>query len=80
MAVDNQIDAATGTVKLKAVFPSKNNTLFPNQFVTMKLKLERLDAAITILQSAVQRGTPGTYVYVVTAEKMPVCGRFSSAR
>ena len=35
----------------------------------MKLELERLDAAFTILQSAVQRGTPGTYVYVVTAEK-----------
>ena len=69
LAVDNQIDAATGTVKLKAVFPNKNNTLFPNQFVNMKLELERLDAAITIPQSAVQRGAPGTYVYVVTSEK-----------
>ncbi len=69
LAVDNQIDSATGTVKLKAVFPNKNNTLFPNQFVNMKLELERLDAAITIPQSAVQRGTPGTYVYVVTPEK-----------
>lgn len=69
LAVDNQIDAATGTVKLKAVFPNKSNTLFPNQFVNMKLELERLDAAITIPQSAVQRGAPGTYVYVVTAEK-----------
>lgn len=69
LAVDNQIDAATGTVKLKAVFPNKNNALFPNQFVNMKLELERLEAAITIPQSAVQRGAPGTYVYVVTAEK-----------
>lgn len=69
LAVDNQIDAATGTVKLKAVFPNKNSLLFPNQFVNMKLELERLDAAVTIPQSAVQRGTPGTYVYVVTAEK-----------
>ena len=69
LAVDNQIDAATGTVKLKAVFPNKNNALFPNQFVNMKLELERLDAAITIPQSAVQRGAPGTYVYVVTTEK-----------
>ncbi len=69
LAVDNQIDPATGTVKLKAVFPNKNNTLFPNQFVNMKLELERLDAAVTVPQSAVQRGTPGTYVYVVTAEK-----------
>lgn len=69
LAVDNQIDSATGTVKLKAVFPNKNNALFPNQFVNMKLELERLDAAITIPQSAVQRGAPGTYVYVVTAEK-----------
>ena len=69
LAVDNQIDATTGTVKLKAVFPNKNNTLFPNQFVNMKLELERLEAAITIPQSAVQRGAPGTYVYVVTPEK-----------
>lgn len=69
LAVDNQIDSATGTIKLKAVFPNKSNTLFPNQFVNMKLELERLDSAITIPQSAVQRGTPGTYVYVVTAEK-----------
>ncbi len=69
LAVDNQIDATTGTVKLKAVFPNKNNALFPNQFVNMKLELERLDAAVTVPQSAVQRGTPGTYVYVVTAEK-----------
>ncbi len=69
LAVDNQIDATTGTVKLKAVFPNKNNALFPNQFVNMKLELERLEAAITIPQSAVQRGAPGTYVYVVTAEK-----------
>ncbi len=69
LAVDNQIDSATGTVKLKAVFPNKNSTLFPNQFVNMKLELERLEAAITIPQSAVQRGAPGTYVYVVTAEK-----------
>ena len=69
LAVDNQIDATTGTVKLKAVFPNKNNALFPNQFVNMKLELERLEAAITIPQSAVQRGAPGTYVYVVTPEK-----------
>jgi membrane fusion protein, multidrug efflux system len=69
LAVDNQIDAATGTVKLKAVFPNKSNTLFPNQFVNMKLELERLEAAITVPQSAVQRGAPGIYVYVVTTDK-----------
>ena len=69
LAVDNQIDSATGTVKLKAVFPNKNNALFPNQFVNMKLELERLEGAITVPQSAVQRGAPGTYVYVVTPEK-----------
>jgi len=69
LAVDNQIDAATGTVKLKAVFPNKDSRLFPNQFVNTKLELERLDGALTIAQSAVQRGAPGTYVYVVTPEK-----------
>jgi len=69
LAVDNQIDAATGTVKLKAVFPNKSNRLFPNQFVNAKLELEQLDGALTVPQSAVQRGAPGTYVYVVTPEK-----------
>lgn len=69
LAVDNQIDAATGTVKLKAVFPNKASRLFPNQFVNAKLELEQLDGALTVPQSAVQRGAPGTYVYVVTPEK-----------
>ena len=69
LAVDNQIDAATGTVKLKSVFPNKASRLFPNQFVNAKLELEQLDGALTVPQSAVQRGAPGTYVYVVTPEK-----------
>ena len=69
LAVDNQIDAATGTVKLKAAFPNKASRLFPNQFVNAKLELEQLDGALTVPQSAVQRGAPGTYVYVVTPEK-----------
>ena len=69
LAVDNQIDAATGTVKLKAVFPNKSNRLFPNQFVNTKLELEQLEGALTVPQSAVQRGAPGTFVYVVTPEK-----------
>jgi len=69
LAVDNQIDPATGTVKLKAIFPNRNNRLFPNQFVNVRLELETLEGALTIPQSAVQRGAPGTFVYLVTPEQ-----------
>jgi len=67
-SVDNLIDTTTGTVKLKAAFPNKNLTLFPNQFVNVKLRLETIADALTIPTAAVQRGAPGNYVYVVQAD------------
>jgi multidrug efflux system membrane fusion protein len=63
--VDNQIDPTTGTVKLKAIFPNDDETLFPNQFVNAGLLLNTLHNATLIPQAGVQRGAPGTYVYVV---------------
>jgi multidrug efflux system membrane fusion protein len=65
LAVDNQIDAATGTVKLKAQFPNENHALFPNQFVNIKMNLDTLKSVTIAPSSAIQRGTPGTFVYVV---------------
>ncbi len=67
-SVDNLIDTTTGTVKLKAAFPNRELSLFPNQFVNVKLRLETIPDALTIPTAAVQRGAPGNYVYVVQAD------------
>jgi multidrug efflux system membrane fusion protein len=66
-AIDNQIDVTTGTVKLKGLFANVNDTLFPSQFVNARLKVETLQGATLIPSAAVQRGAPGTFVYVVNA-------------
>ncbi len=65
LAIDNQIDPATGTVKLKAVFPNTDESLFANQFVNVRLRLEVRLAVTVVPSAAVQRGTPGTFVYVI---------------
>jgi multidrug efflux system membrane fusion protein len=63
--LDNQIDVTTGTVKIKARFENKDESLFPNQFVNARLHVRTLKDATVIPTAAVQRGTPGTFVYVV---------------
>jgi multidrug efflux system membrane fusion protein len=65
VAVDNLVDVATGTIKLKAQFSNDDKGLFPNQFVNVRLKLETLEDQTFISQSAVQRGGRGLFVYVV---------------
>jgi membrane fusion protein, multidrug efflux system len=65
LAVDNQIDPTTGTVKLKAEFPNHRGRLFPNQFVNVRMLIDTLRGAVTVPSSAVQRGTQGLYVFVV---------------
>jgi multidrug efflux system membrane fusion protein len=67
--IDNEIDPTTGTAKLKAVFANSDQRLFPNQFVNVDLLLDTLHGATLIPQSAIQRGAPGTYVYVIAADK-----------
>jgi multidrug efflux system membrane fusion protein len=69
MTIDNQIDPATGTVKLKARFTNEDASLFPNQFVNVRLLVDTLKNATLIPSAAVQRGTPGTFVFVVNADK-----------
>ena len=64
-AIDNQVDAATGTLRLKATFDNKDNLLFPNEFVNVRLKVETLENAITVPSIAVQRGPKDRFVYVV---------------
>jgi multidrug efflux system membrane fusion protein len=63
--LDNQIDIATGTLKLKAEFANQNEELFPNQFVNVRLNVAVKSAAVTIPQDAVQYGAQGTYVYMI---------------
>jgi membrane fusion protein, multidrug efflux system len=66
-AVDNQIDTTTGTVKVRAQFDNTDNALFPNQFVNARLLVETLQNVVTVPTSAIQRGSPGAYVYVINA-------------
>jgi multidrug efflux system membrane fusion protein len=65
LTVDNQIDATTGTVKLKAEFANADDKLFPNQFVNARLRVETRRGVALAPVSAIQRGTQGTFVYVV---------------
>jgi membrane fusion protein, multidrug efflux system len=68
-SIDSQIDPTTGTLKLKAVFTNTDESLFPQQFVNVVLLLDTLHGATLIPQAGVQRGAPGTYVYVVNANQ-----------
>jgi membrane fusion protein, multidrug efflux system len=69
LTVDNQIDPATGTVRLKAVFPNKDGGLFPNQFVNASLLLDVKRATIMVPVAALQRSPQGTFVYLVKADQ-----------
>ena len=66
--IDNQIDTTTGTVKLRANFSNDQETLFPNQFVNVKLVVETLHDATVIPSAAVQIGSPGPYVYLANPD------------
>jgi membrane fusion protein, multidrug efflux system len=63
--IDNQIDTTTGTVKLRAIFDNPDESLFPNQFVNIKLLVSTLRDTVLVPTSAIQRGAPGAFVYLV---------------
>lgn len=63
--IDNQINAGTGTMRLKAVFDNPNSTLWPNQFVRIDLHIKTLKDALFVPAAALQHGPHGDYVYVV---------------
>ena len=69
LTVDNQIDPTTGTVRFKAAFENHDLSLWPNQFVNMRLMLAVRKDAIVVPLAAVQRGTQGSYVYTVKSGK-----------
>jgi membrane fusion protein, multidrug efflux system len=69
LTVDNQIDPTTGTVRFKAAFDNRDLSLWPNQFVNTRLMLAVRKDAIVVPLAAIQRGTQGSYVYIVKSGK-----------
>ncbi|WP_296336903.1 MdtA/MuxA family multidrug efflux RND transporter periplasmic adaptor subunit [Reyranella sp.] len=65
---DNLIDVTTGTVKLRAIFENKDESLFPNQFVNVRLLVDTVKDATIVPVAAIQRGQPGIFVYLVKAD------------
>ena len=74
--IDNQIDASTGTFRLKSEFPNAKNELWPGQFVNVRLKVRTVGGGLVIPAQAVQRGPDGDYVYLLqpdnTVKMQPV--------
>jgi multidrug efflux system membrane fusion protein len=62
---DSQIDQTTGTIKLRALFPNDQRTLFPNQFVNIRLLLDTHKDVTTMSTAGIQRGVPGTFAYLI---------------
>ena len=68
LTADNQIDTTTGTDKLKAVFDNKDESLFPNQFVNIRLVLEDRPKAVVVPSAAIQSGLQGSYVWLTDTD------------
>ena len=66
--LDNQVDPASGTIRMKASFDNRDNALWPGLSVTTRLLLKTLKDVVVVPDAAVQRGPNGLYVYVVTAQ------------
>jgi multidrug efflux system membrane fusion protein len=63
--IDNQVDAATGTISLKAKFPNDDDRLWPGQFVNVTLTLGMQENAVVVPSAAIQVGPNGPYVFVI---------------
>ncbi|GDX04597.1 MdtA/MuxA family multidrug efflux RND transporter periplasmic adaptor subunit [Buttiauxella sp. A111] len=68
LSLDNQIDATTGTIKLKARFNNEDDALFPNQFVNARMLVDTQQNAVVIPTAAVQMGNEGHFVWVLDSE------------
>lgn len=69
LALDNQVDTSTGTIKVKAQFDDSGNALFPNQFVNDRLKADTLSQIAVVPTRAIQHGSKGDFVFVVNGTK-----------
>jgi membrane fusion protein, multidrug efflux system len=66
--IDNEIDPSTGTMKLKATFPNDHSTLWPGQFVNVRVLVQQQQNVLTVPSAAVQHGPNGVFTYVVKAD------------
>ncbi|MED5620325.1 MdtA/MuxA family multidrug efflux RND transporter periplasmic adaptor subunit [Ideonella sp. BN130291] len=69
LTLDNQVDVTTGTVRAKARFTNAKGTLFPNQFVNVRLLVNTLQGAVTVPVTAVRQSPNGDYVYVLKEDR-----------
>ena len=69
VVVDNQVDAATGTIRLKATFDNRNDALWPGQFVNARLLLAVRSDVATVPAQVIQKGSNGIFVYVIKADQ-----------
>ncbi|WP_426136374.1 efflux RND transporter periplasmic adaptor subunit [Pseudomonas sp. PWP3-1b2] len=69
LALDNQVDTSTGTIKVKAQFDDAGTALFPNQFVNARLKADTLSQIAVVPTRAIQHGSKGDFVFVVNGSK-----------
>jgi multidrug efflux system membrane fusion protein len=63
--IDNQIDPTTGTIKLKARFDNQGKTLWPGEFINLRLQVSTVHNGLTVDSRVVQRGPKGVYAYVI---------------
>ena len=63
--IDNTVDATTGTIRLKAVFPNTDSALWPGEFLNIRLRLQVEKARTLVPESAIQNGLNGKYVWLV---------------
>ena len=68
--IDNEIDQTSGTMRLKSTFPNADETLWPGQFVDIRLQQKVIHDAVTVPSAAIQRGQDGFFVYVVKPDNM----------
>ena len=68
-ALDNEIDPTTGTLKLRATFENEAGTMFPNQFINVRLLVDEKHGVTLVPTSAVQRNAQATYVFVVKPDQ-----------
>ncbi len=78
MTTDNEIDQNTGTLKLKAEFENRDNTLFPNQFVNVRLLVETRRSQVIVPTVSIQRGSQGTFVFVISPDGTVAARRVSA--
>src|SRR3984957_4300331 len=69
LTTDNQIDTTTGTVKLKAIFPNRDESLFPNQFVNARLLVDTQHGVTLVTNAAIQRSSQGSFVYIIKPDE-----------